>query len=280
MQKKSLLFPNIFANMSTVSNMKIRFFTILIITVFSLTYAKAASANHSWANYHWARTNNPFTLQMGNNLSPGWLPYLQTTSADWSASSVLDTLIVSGATNGRRCRPTSGRLEVCNSFYGNNGWLGLAQIWVNGDHIVQGVTKINDTYFSQTQYNTTAWKNLVMCQEVGHIFGLNHQDEVFNNPNLNTCMDYTNDPTSNQHPNQHDYDELEIIYSHVDAFTTLKSLVQKLPLGFSTSDKANNNNTENRDEWGKELRNNGHVAEFERDFGNGKKLVTSVILAQ
>jgi hypothetical protein len=34
-------------------------------------------------------------------------------------------------------------------------------------------------------------------------------------------MDYTNDPTTNQHPNQHDYDELVTIYSHLDSFTTI-----------------------------------------------------------
>ena len=29
-------------------------------------------------------------------------------------------------------------------------------------------------------------------------------------------MDYTNDPSTNQHPNAHDYEELDIIYSHLD----------------------------------------------------------------
>ena len=33
-----------------------------------------------------------------------------------------------------------------------------------------------------------------MCQVGGHDFGLDHQDEDFINANLNTCMDYTNDP--------------------------------------------------------------------------------------
>lgn len=29
-------------------------------------------ASHSWGNYHWARTANPFTLKVGNNVtSPG-----------------------------------------------------------------------------------------------------------------------------------------------------------------------------------------------------------------
>lgn len=35
---------------------------------------------------------------------------------------------------------------------------------------------------------------LVTCQEVGHTFGLDHRDENFDNGNLGTCMDYTNDP--------------------------------------------------------------------------------------
>src|SRR3989344_8585733 len=95
----------------------------------------------------------------------------------------------------RVCRATNGRVEVCNSKYGNNGWLGIAQIWVTGgEHITQGVVKLNDTYFNKSPYNTPAWRNLVMCQEVGHTLGLGHVDEIFNNTNLGTCMDYTNDP--------------------------------------------------------------------------------------
>jgi predicted Zn-dependent protease len=60
---------------------------------------------------------------------------------------------------------------------------------VSGSHIVQGTTKVNDTYFNTATYNTRAWRQLVMCQEVGHTFGLDHQDETFNNPNLGSCMD-------------------------------------------------------------------------------------------
>ena len=59
----------------------------------------------------------------------------------------------------------------------------------------------------------------MICQEIAHDFGLDHQDENFSNPNLGTCMDYTSDPEgppSNEHPNQHDYDQLESIYSHLD----------------------------------------------------------------
>ena len=195
----------------------------LAVLLALVAFSSDAQANHSWGNYHWARTNNNlFNLPMGDNVTLAWDSYLGTTATDWSTSSVLDTTIVAGKTSRSNCRPTSGRVEVCNYRYGSNGWLGVAQIWVNGSHIVQGTTKVNDTYFNTAKYNTPAWRQMVMCQEVGHTFGLDHQDEIFNNTNLGTCMDYTNDPTgkagtngtlSNEHPNQHDYDQLATIYT-------------------------------------------------------------------
>ena len=255
-----------------------RFFILIIGIALALTsITSTVNANHSWGGYHWARTSNPFTLNLGDNLSSSWKPYLGTTSNDWSASSVLDTSVSAGRTNPRNCRASSGRVEVCNSKYGNNGWLGLAQIWISGNHIVQGLTKVNDTYFSTAKYNTSSWKNLVMCQEVGHTFGLDHQDEIFDNLNLGTCMDYTDDPSglvktqlSNEHPNAHDYNELEAIYSHLDGITTVSQT------------KASNasGNFDNRSDWGKEIKNNGKAALYERDFGGGQKLFTFIIWAQ
>lgn len=232
------------------------------------------AANHSWGNYHWARTSNPFTLKIGDNVSSAWDSYLATTSSDWTSSTVLNTTIVAGSTTARRCRATSGRVEVCNSTYGNNGWLGIASISAQGDHITKGTVKLNDTYFNTAQYNTPAWRNLVMCQEVGHAFGLDHQDEAFDNPNLGTCMDYTNDPSSNQHPNAHDYDQLESIYAHTDSTTTVGQVVNQpnaMDVDFDTPDR-----------WGREVSRsaNGRHSVYELDFGNGNKIIRHVYWAE
>ena len=164
----------------------------------------SVSATHSWGGYHWARTSNPFTLKLGDNVTSAWDSYLATTSGDWTASSVLDTAIVPGsAPRAKQCRATAGTVQVCNATYGNNGWLGVASISVTGGtHITQATVKVNDTYFNTSTYTAPEWRNLVMCQEVGHALGLDHQDTDFTNANLNTCMDYTNNPSSNQHPNQ------------------------------------------------------------------------------
>jgi hypothetical protein len=243
----------------------------------------------AWNGYHWARQANPFTVKLGNNLSSVWQQYLGNTSADWSQSTVLDTTIVAGQANPHNCRPTTGRDEVCNATYGNTGWLGIASIWITGGtHITQGTVKLNDTYFNTAKYNTFGWREMVTCQEVGHTFGLNHQDENFNNTNLGTCMDYTNDPTgtagtngtlANTSPNKHDYDQLVSIYSHLDSTTTVFSFPSVS--AFIARPPADDTDFNNPAEWGIEVARSadGHLSIFERNLGDGEKLVTYVIWA-
>jgi hypothetical protein len=263
------------------------FAALLALAAFSQT----ASANHAWGSYHWATTKYPFTLQLGDNVSSAWDGYLNTTSLatqnkGWDYSTKLDTNIVAGGTTGRQCRPTSGRVEVCNANYGSTGWLGIAQIWASGSRIVQGTTKLNDTYFNTAKYNTPAWRNLVMCQEVGHTFGLAHQDENFSNTNLGSCMDYTNNPSgggtngalSNEYPNSHDYAQLGTIYNATDTTNTVgnTSAASRFP------GEANRGDLNSRRDWGRLIRTSPdtRLQKYERDFGNNIKMFTFVIWAE
>lgn len=261
---------------------------LIFLVVFAFAFVGTASfvtlaqASHAWGNYHWARTANPFTLALGDNVSSAWDSGLGTASGDWSLSAVLDTNVLAGRSNPKNCRPTNGRVEVCNSKYGNNGWLGIAQIWASGDHITQGTVKLNDTYFATAKYNTLAWRQFVVCQEVGHTFGLDHQDEGFYNSNLGTCMDYTNDPSRNDgagdnlHPNTHDYDELATIYAHLDGFTTVVNSIRAfLPATTPVDAPASS-------EWGEVARraHDGRPSLYARDLGKGQKIFTFVIWAE
>ncbi len=254
--------------------------------------AGTASAIHSWGPYHWARTANPFTLKVVDSVTSTWDSYLDTSNTDWTVSSVLDLTKEAGLTGNserRRCYPVAGKIRACNYTYGNNGWLGVAQIWITtGSHIAQGAVKLNDTYFGTTKYNTPAWRNLVMCQEIGHTFGLDHQDENFGNTPLGTCMDYSSDPVPNQHPNAHDYEQLELIYAHLDSFTTISSLIGKAGANRAKADEIRARADEFRasaeeiEELGKSLKRDSHgrTSLFERDLGRGEKVFTFVFWAE
>ncbi|HET7700341.1 MAG TPA: hypothetical protein VFM06_05680 [Candidatus Limnocylindria bacterium] len=233
-----------------------------------LATTTVVTATHSWSTYHWARGANPLALSLGDNLTPDWDGYLVTASADWSLSTVLETTIVAGSTTGRKCKPSAGNVQVCNAAYGRNGWLGLAQIWISGGHITQGVAKMNDTYFKMDRYNNTSEKLHVVCQEIAHTFGLGHQDE--SGISLDTCMDYyhnTSDAdTQSTRPNAHDYEQLELIYgSHTDgaasaAFSPLTALG-------AAEDGTPHGASRARGSW------------YAQDLGNGRFLLTHVFWA-
>jgi hypothetical protein len=259
---------------------------LVLVVLCAVAVPAFLMANHSWNNYHWARTSNPFTLKVGDNVNSTWDPYLDGAISDWSASTVLDLTKVTGGTAPKSCRPTAGRIEACNASYGNTGWLGIAQIWLSGGHISQAVTKLNDSYFNTAQYNTPAWRRMVACQEIAHDFGLDHQDENFSNANLGSCMDYTDDPDggaggasstdpSNEHPNSHDFQQLQSIYSHTDSTTTVGAV-----LPASVSPAMRQLVLKNVEDFGpivKAVKNGRGLATYhEQDFGGGNKVVTHV----
>jgi hypothetical protein len=204
---------------------------IATVSALVLISGSVALASHAWGSYHWERSSNPLQLQINNNLT-GYLSgdggHFDLALTDWNLASLTEV----NEPGLKSCGAVNGRVEVCNDSYGfrRGGWLGVATIWADGDHITKATVQLNDTFLADgAPYGSSAWRQMVMCQEIGHVFGLDHQDEDFYNKNVGTCMDYTDDPTridlggqDNQHPNQHDYDMLKEIYDptsggHVDS---------------------------------------------------------------
>jgi hypothetical protein len=228
------------------------------------------------------------SLTVGDNVDAIWEGYLDEAIDDWDVSDRLFLTKTSGTINPRQCRPTAGRIEVCSAAYGNTGWLGVAQIWVSGGHITQATTRLNDTYFSLAFYNTPAWRRFVACQELGHNFGLDHQDENFEDANLGSCMDYTNNPAgppSNEHPDAHDYEQLDTIYSHFDPPPSGGGGGRGNGRGnaFIGPDYArmvlNTVQANDAGEWGRLMRQHGRFAHFDLNLGNDTHLFTFVIWA-
>lgn len=251
-----------------------------------------AIATHSWGGYHWAGSGQNLTIKVNTAITPQWNASVGTAISDWNQSTEL-TLNgpISSSANTKKCNPIAGQILVCNAAYGNRGWLGIASIWLSSGHISQATTKLNDSYFNQAQYNTPAWRALVACQEIGHDFGLAHQNEGFGAPNLGTCMDYTNDPdgggaygASNEHPNAHDYAMLNTIYNHDDGFTTtiaatnfgIRQVGKAPPQPLSTEGSG-----DSPAEWGRAIHKDGKGRPdvFSKDLGGGHKVITHVFWA-
>lgn len=167
---------------------------------FLLVVSSAALAAHSWNGYHFP----------DDNLSP-------TVTGETSLASVSD-VVGDWARLGTDIQPTyetsgNGDITVV-AKRGNVNWIGLAQIKVDSSgHIAEGKVTLNTAYANYDNGNGTdnIWKH-VLCQEIGHILGLHHDDGA-------TCMNDTFDTLGlYTGPGGHDAQQLGIIYDgHSDA---------------------------------------------------------------
>lgn len=204
------------------------FRSLFVVAALLIVAAVPAFAGHGWSTYHWslscatcpkAITVIDTTTQTAYANWPDHLaksvfgdPNNPNTAnrGGWNDSAVLNLTVNRTGTGERKCSAVAGQVKVCNATYGKNGWLGLAQIWLSGGHISQGTSKMNDTYFNGTSYPITEQRH-VMCQEIGHDFGLGHTSE--DGTSQNTCMDYygnkSNSDWQSTGPNTHDFEQLE-----------------------------------------------------------------------
>ncbi|MFT4561283.1 MAG: hypothetical protein ACI9BW_001023 [Gammaproteobacteria bacterium] len=263
-----------------------RFFIQAFVIATLVCSSVPALADHQWGSYQWS--GGPLAIDVvDNTLSGHWVNHLAITIVDWDDGTIdagwapealqdaLDITLLPGTNSA--CDPVSGNVQVCNDDYGETGWLGIAQIWLSrgkNKYIVAGVAKLNDFYHDYPPYDSDSFRQLVMCQEVAHTFGLDHQDENFNDANLGTCMDYTSDPIGNEHPNQHDYDQLELMYI---------SSTDEEPSGTCNlkSPKCQSANVplENPGDWGRLISGHGGIEVYEKDLGNGYRVITHVTWA-
>lgn len=276
---------------------KRNFRVALIAAVSVATIAGPAVANHRWSTYHWNRPSGEVTAPVGDNVTSAWDSYLNVAvnggggKPGWNSSAYIQSPLRPGTTNPKNCKAVAGTIQVCNSRYGNTGWLGIASIWLSGGHISQGTTKLNDTYFNTAQYNTPAWRRMVTCQEVGHDYGLSHVNENFDDPNTGSCMDYTSDPArndgkgTNEYPNQHDFDELTLMYTdHVDSAAATNFAVRtvgKAAPAPGATDLGDGIPGDGPSAWGRAVHRDGKGRPdvFEKDLGNGNKKITHVLWA-
>ena len=137
------------------------FFTFAFVALTAVT-----SANHSWNGYHVLVKAIPS-------------PYRVTTSQGRGMQfSIQRRRIGANPLKPRTCRPTSGRVEVCTDTYGNNAWLGIAQVWISGRHTYYaGCGELNSRISTHLLITPPLGGIWCPARQWGDTLGMDHQEE-------------------------------------------------------------------------------------------------------
>ncbi len=156
----------------------------------------ATAYNHQWNKYHWTKTSpDQLVLKVGDCLGShpvqgaSWSSILNNvlfhSYSSWTDPDIdIDNWSGAGSTNLGLglvgCDDKAANIKSYSDNYGDNGWLGLASIWIyvgKDKHIARGETKVNDYYIVDPSYDgfdqDIEWQH-VLCQEIGHTFGVDH----------------------------------------------------------------------------------------------------------
>jgi hypothetical protein len=220
--KKKLKFMNnkhyeLVKNVQRKNDMK-KLYLILVLVLTIIGCAQNSSndecsdllvqKSHAWNTYHWKDLNPAVADNTRNFMWTGEVPFYV---EHWAS---LETPIQPIMSSKRRA-------DVSVVEANSNDWLGLAQIWISSGHIVEGKVLLNTNVLTQSRFSQAAAQH-VLCQEIGHIWGLGH-----NRNDLDTCMnDCLDAPTYDDwlyclnHPegvdtNAHDIEQLLLQYDHV-----------------------------------------------------------------
>jgi len=126
---------------------------------------------------------------------------------------------------------------------------------------------LNHNSFNTSTYHDPSAKQQVKYQENGHTFGHRHQHGRQATSCMNDGFQYLFN-AAYEYPNQHDYDELGVIYAHLDDSSTIGASAR----GPSNAAAAN------AADWGPPAESQGRELVFEKDLGGGHKLVTWVLV--
>ncbi|MEW5987604.1 MAG: hypothetical protein AB1791_13305 [Chloroflexota bacterium] len=143
---------------------------VILGTVMALLVAIIGSVGvtsaHDWicsgsTGWHWNKYGSSVTIRSRNTA----LYSSEASSAinDWSNNTILYVPQVT----------SNYKIRVYDGNYGNTGWGGLAVITnYTGCHILRGDALLNYYY-----YYSSISKQGIFCQEVGHLWGLDHSND-------------------------------------------------------------------------------------------------------
>lgn len=175
--------------------------------------------------------DNGLNLVVLNNLDRGsaWNEIFRQSISEWDNGTpdAVTLQMKRVSTYDPDCTAVKRAMKVCNGNYGPTDWRGVNQIILQDNFIITSIAKMNDYYLEGTD---SAQMLYTMCHELGHGLGLGHFDENFYNKDLGNCMDYTERPENNMHPDESTYKALVELYGSVDGSASSTSVTAEKQL--------------------------------------------------
>merc|ERR1712183_488070 len=135
-------------------------------------------------------------------------------------------------------------------------------------------------------------RQYTMCHEIGHGFGLPHTDEQFDNADLGNCLDYTNNPRANLHPDASNFNRLKELYGVVPPDRMLRSvasapetkpfsaeLTRKYDEAIAALENVRQNHVDDETKGWRRLREHTHGGYYSRRLDEDYTLVVHMLYA-
>lgn len=165
---------------------------------------------------HWPGSTKPREISYINNLSPMYSKWLPKAIASWN-------LAGEGAIHLQEGGNAPIQITVTSGNFGATGWVGVVTT-TNSEIMTFAPMKVNDYYLRCMSYlNTDSQRLFVVIHELGHTFGMEHNNENFSDANKCDPMDYTGDTDgsisgqcSNLYPNKDSSEKIKAKYANTD----------------------------------------------------------------
>jgi hypothetical protein len=118
---------------------------------------------YTWRSDYIQPNNGGLHLTLLNALDDTWQDEFYDATSDWQESPAL-SLEIDRVDVDYECNRIDGVMVICNANFGETGWVGINQNEIKRDVIVSSVTKMNEYYLRNAEYEH---RRYTMCHEVG-----------------------------------------------------------------------------------------------------------------
>ncbi len=191
-----------------------RAFPVVVAAILVLVVSSGAwASNYIGGAYHWSDGSNPRAYVTVDDFTGSQWPVLAATT-EWATEPNLDMYY-----DYQSCGGTGHCIDVkvinmsppCTGAGGSGGYAFLS---TSGGHLDASNTYVRLNSDCGGSSYTNRDRRALICEELGHITGLDHADSSLNDV---TCMASGNIKQLYEHPRPHDFDMLHMnVYNHND----------------------------------------------------------------